>query len=139
METPAPADHFVIMFVGDIHKGTVAAARYAQALKPTSIKAIHISLDEHDSAEIREKWDRWGMDIPLIITPSPYRQVVDILIHYVREIEHQHPLAAVTVILPEFVCPHWWQLLLHNHTASRIKHELLRERVAVVSVPIQLQ
>ncbi|MBI4457622.1 APC family permease [Candidatus Uhrbacteria bacterium] len=139
IEAPIPNEHYVIMFIGDIHKGTVAAARYAKTLKPTMIKALHISLDERDSAEIREKWDRWGMDIPLIITPSPYRQVVDILLHYVREIEHQHPQAAITVILPEFVCPHWWQLLLHNHIASRIKNALLHERVAVVSVPIQLQ
>lgn len=138
-ELPVPEEHVAIIFVGDIHKGTVAAARYTKALKPTKIKAIHVSLDERDSQEIREKWDRWGMDIPLIITPSPYREIIDILVHYVREIEHQNPKAAITIILPEFICPHWWQLLLHNQMAARIRNELLFERVAVVSVPIQLQ
>ena len=135
---PVAREHFTILFVGDIHKGTVAALRYAKSLQPTHIKALHISFDEADAVEIREKWKRWGMDVPLIIAPSPYRELVSILLHYIREIERQHPHAAITVIVTEFICPHWWQLLLHNHTASRIKHELLHEHVAVVSVPIQL-
>jgi amino acid transporter len=135
---PVAKEHYTILFVGDIHKGTVAAVRYAKSLQPTHIKALHISFDDQDAGEIREKWNRWGMDIPLIIAPSPYRELVGILLHYIREIERQHPHAAITVIVTEFICPHWWQLLLHNHTAARIKQELLHEHVAVVSVPIQL-
>lgn len=138
LETPVPTEKVVILVVGDIHKGTVAAARYAKSMRPDLLKAIHVSFDEKDASEVREKWDKWGMDIPLIITPSPYRRISDILLHYVREIEHQRPKASITVILPEFVCPHWWQLLLHNQTAAWLKHELLKEHVAVVSVPIQL-
>lgn len=137
-QLPIPEERVVILFIGTLHKGAVAAARYAKAMQPTVIKAIHVSLDDRDGAKIREKWETWGMDIPLIIAPSPYRRVVDILLHYIREIERQHPHAAISVILPEFICPHWWQLLLHNQTAAWIKHELLRENVAVVSVPIQV-
>lgn len=135
---PIAKEHYAILFVGDIHKGTVAALRYAKSLHPHHLKAIHISLDEQDAVDIRAKWNQWGMDVPLIIAPSPYRELVSILLHYIREVERQHPHAAITVIVTEFVCPHWWQLLLHNHTAARIKHELLREHVSVVSVPIQL-
>ncbi|MEY4744495.1 MAG: hypothetical protein RL272_440 [Candidatus Parcubacteria bacterium] len=136
---PVAKQHLAVLFVGDIHKGTVAALRYAKSLHADAIKAIHIASDDQEAGAMREKWDRWGMDIPLIIAPSPYRQVVEILVHYVQEIERQYPEAAITVIVPEFVCPHWWQLLLHNQTASRIKNELLKEHVAVVSVPIQLK
>lgn len=136
---PVPDAHVVILFVGDIHKGAVAALRYAKTLRPTFLKAIHVSTDERDAHDIREKWNTWGMDVPLIIAPSPYRHIDGILIHYIQEIERQHPQAAITVILPEFVCAHWWQLLLHNQTAARIKQELLHEHVAVVSVPIQLR
>ncbi|HSD12341.1 MAG TPA: APC family permease [Patescibacteria group bacterium] len=139
LEIPIAKEHFAILFVGDIHKGTVSAMRYAKSLHADAVKAIHISFDEQDAGAMREKWDRWGMDIPLIIAPSPYRQIVEILVHYIQEIERQHPQAAITVVVPEFVCPHWWQLLLHNQTAARIKHELLSEHVAVVSVPIQLK
>lgn len=138
-EIPVPKEHIAVLFVGDIHKGAVAALRYAKTIQPTSIKAIHISFSEEDSIEVREKWNRWGMDVPLIIAPSPYRRLIDILMHYIREIERQNPMAAITVILPEFICPHWWQLLLHNQTASRLKHALLYEHVSVVSVPIQLK
>ncbi len=137
-QLPIPEERVAILFIGTVHKGTVAAARYAKSLQPTVIKAIHVSFDDRDAATIREKWDTWGLDIPLIIAPSPYRRIVDILLHYIREIERQHPQAAISVILPEFICPHWWQLLLHNQTATWIKHELLRENVAVVSVPIQI-
>ncbi|HTM68472.1 MAG TPA: APC family permease [Candidatus Binatia bacterium] len=135
---PVAQEHIAILFVSDLHKGTVAAARYAKGLRPTFIKALHIAFDEQDAAAMREKWTAWEMDIPLIIAPSPYRQLTEMLVHYVQEIERQHPAAAVTVVIPEFVCPHWWQLLLHNQTAARIKSELLHENVAVVSVPIQL-
>lgn len=135
---PVAGEHIVVLFVSDLHKGTVAAARYAKSLRPTFIKAVHIAFDDFDAAAMREKWTKWEMDIPLIIAPSPYRRLTEILIHYIRELSRQHPGAAMTVVIPEFVCPHWWQLLLHNQTAARIKNELLHEQVAVVSVPIQL-
>jgi len=138
LETPIPTEHIAVLFVGQIHKGTVAAARYAKTLHATEVRAIHVGLDEQDAADIRLKWDKWGMDIPLIITPSPYRNVTDILIHYIRGIEGKHPQAAITVIVPEFIVSRWWQLLLHNRTAARIKNELLKEKIAVASVPIQM-
>jgi uncharacterized protein YciU (UPF0263 family) len=138
-ELPVPDEHIAIIFISDIHKGAVAAARYCKSLRPTSIKAFHVAFDDRDAAEIKEKWKRWGLDIPLQISPSPYRQVTEVLLRYVREVERRHPSATITVVIPEFVCKHWWHELLHNHTAARIKKELLYERVSAVSVPIQVK
>lgn len=136
---PVPGKHVVILFIGEMNKGTVAALRHAKALEPDHIKALHIAFDDRDAGSMREKWNAWGMDIPLIIAPSPYRELIGILMHYIREIERQHPDAAITVMMPEVICRRWWQKLLHNRTSSRLKRLLHRERVAVASVPIQMK
>ena len=45
----------------------------------------------------------------------------------------------LTVILPEFVPAHWWEQLLHNQTALRLKGALLgRPGIVVISVPYHL-
>ena len=42
----------------------------------------------------------------------------------------------VSVVIPEYVVAHWWQNLLHNQTALRLKGRLLFEpQVTVTSVP----
>jgi hypothetical protein len=45
----------------------------------------------------------------------------------------------VTVFLPEYVVGHWWEHLLHNQSALRLKTRLLFvPGVMVTSVPWQL-
>ncbi|MEO6470832.1 MAG: DNA-binding protein, partial [Aeromicrobium sp.] len=78
--------------------------------------------------------------VPLTILDSPYRDVIGPVINYVRSIERESPRDVVSVFIPEYVVPHWWQNILHNQTALRLKARLLFERgVMVTNVPWQLE
>ena len=90
--------------------------------------------------QMREKWTGLGTDIPLVIIESPYRALVSPLLKYIDEIDKQRPDDTLTVVLPEFIAKHWWEHLLHNQTALRIKAALLfRPGTVVISVPYHLE
>ncbi len=89
---------------------------------------------------MRRAWTDLGTTIPLVIIESPYRSLVGPLLHYIDEVDRQRPDDTITVILPEYIARHWWEQLLHNQTALRIKAALLfRPGTVVISVPYHLE
>ena len=78
--------------------------------------------------------------VPLVILASPFRSVVDPLMEYLDEVQRETPTTRVTVVVPEFVAPHWWQNLLHGHTGLLLKLALLgRKNVVVTNVRYHLE
>ena len=89
---------------------------------------------------MRAAWTVLGTDVPLVIIESPYRSLVGPLLAYIDEIDQQRADDTITIILPEFITRHWWEHLLHNQTALRIKAALLfRPGTVVTSVPYHLE
>jgi len=79
------------------------------------------------------------MSIPLTIVASPYREITKPVLDYVNNIRRDSPRDVVTVFIPEYVVGHWWEHLLHNQSALRLKGRLLYQAgVMVTSVPYQL-
>jgi hypothetical protein len=77
--------------------------------------------------------------VPLVEIHSPYRLIVQPLLDYIDEINRQDPSELVTVVLPELVPKHWWEQVLHNQIALRMKLALLTRPGAVVtSMPYHL-
>ena len=77
--------------------------------------------------------------MPLKILDSPYREITRPILEYVKSIRRRSPRDVVTVFLPEYVVGHWWEHLLHNQSALRLKTRLLFvPGVMVTSVPWQL-
>jgi len=74
---------------------------------------------------LRADWDRHNIDIPLTVIDSPYREITRPIVDYVRRIRRQSPRDVVTVFIPEYVVGHWWEQLLHNQSALRLKSRLL--------------
>jgi amino acid transporter len=134
-----PIQNTVLVLVGDLHKGVVAALRYAQALSP-SARAVYVELDPDRTRRLEEKWGKWGMGVPLAVLTSPYRSLLTPFLDYVNHLLALGPNHVVTIVIPEFVPARWWQHLLHNQTALLIKGALLfRKRVVVVDVPFHLE
>ncbi|MGI8550886.1 MAG: APC family permease, partial [Dehalococcoidia bacterium] len=137
-ETPlSPGDikHILICPVVDLNRPTLDALAYARSVSPHII-AVHISQDQEDIARIQEKWRAWGQYVPLEIIESPYRGVVLPLVTYIDALRQKRPAEIITVILPEFVPAHWWEGILHNQTALRVKrHLLFRPGIVVTNVP----
>ena len=78
--------------------------------------------------------------MPLKVLDSPYREITRPIIEYVKSLRRESPRDAVSVIIPEYVVGHWYEHLLHNQSALRLKGRLLfTPGIMVTSVPYQLQ
>lgn len=140
-----PTKHHALVLVNGIHRGVVQALLYGRLIAGDRVEALTVDLGSdgaRDSAaveKLRADWTTYGMGIPLRVLPSPYRKMVEPILEEVDRIRFAEPELALTVILPEFIAPKWWQQFLHNQSALRIKAALLmKEDVIVTSVPMHL-
>jgi amino acid transporter len=135
-----PASNIAIVLVSKLHLPTLRALAYAQASKPARLVAVSVDVDEAETARLKQQWELRSMPLPLTVISSPYREITRPVIEYVRRLRRESPRDIVTVYVPEYVLGHWWEQVLHNQSALRLKTRLLLERgVVVASVPYQLQ
>jgi hypothetical protein len=139
-DTVLPSRTHAIVLVSKIHKPTMRAVAYARAMRPTTLEAITVSVDPDETRALQQEWDRRGIPVPLKVLDSPFREITDPVIEYVRTVRRGSPRDLVTVLIPEYVVGHWWEHLLHNQSALRLKGRLLfTPGVMVTSVPWQLK
>jgi amino acid transporter len=135
-----PIRHTVIVPISGIHRGVVGALQYAKSIAPEHVQAVYVDFDEEATAKLREKWERWGAGVRLVVLPSPYRELTRPLLRYISRLERKNENDVVTVLLPEFVPAKWWQHLLHNQSSLMLKGALLfKKGVIVISVPYHLE
>ena len=131
--------HSVVVLVGGLHRSSLAALRYARSVHADNTVALSVAIDEDHADRIRQEWERYGVTVPLEILESPYRDLTTIVINHLDELDRRWGHDYVTVVIPEFVTPHWWQGVLHNQSALALKLRLLARRdTVVVSVPFHL-
>ncbi|MEU0135794.1 APC family permease [Streptomyces sp. NPDC006296] len=129
-----------IVLVSKLHRPTLRALAYAKLVRSDQLEALSISVDQAETKALREDWERRGIDIPLKILDSPYREVTRPVIDYVKSLRKDRPRDVVSVYIPEYVVGHWYEHLLHNQSALRLKGRLLfTPGVMVTSVPYQLE
>ena len=122
-----------------IHAPTLRALAYAKATRPHDLTALTVAVDADEARALQDQWDARGLDVPLTIIASPYREITRPVLEYVRDYRLQSPRDVVSVYIPEYVVGHWWEQLLHNQSALRLKTRLLfQPGVMVTSVPYQL-
>ena len=101
--------------------------------------AVHVTNDADTADEIRRQWPEWSGGAELVIIESPYRALVGPLLAYLDVLQRQDPSRPALVVLAEFVPRHWWENLLHNQTALRLKLRLFSRRNTIVAdVPYHL-
>ena len=128
-----------IVLVSKLHKPTLRALAFAKAARPYTLEAVTVDVDRDESETLQAEWDRRGIPVPLKRLASPYREITRPILQYVRDIRRQSPRDVVMVYIPEYVVGHWWEHLLHNQSALRLKGRLLfTPGVMVTSVPYQL-
>jgi amino acid transporter len=128
-----------VVLVSKIHKPTMRALSYARLLRADSLVAVTIAVDTDEARELKAEWRRRDIDVPLKILEAPYREITHPFVAYVKELRRTHPHDVVSVIIPEYVVGHWYETLLHNQSALRLKGRLLlTPGVTVTSVPWQL-
>lgn len=129
-----------VLLISKIHRPTLRALAYAKLMRSDTLEALTVNVDPAETKALREEWERRGIDVPLKVLDSPYREVTRPVIEYVKSLRRESPRDAVSVIIPEYVVGHWYEHLLHNQSALRLKGRLLfTPGVMVTSVPYQLQ
>ena len=135
-----PSSNISIVLVSKLHRPTLRALAYARATRPSRLEAITVDVDEAETLRLKEEWERSEMPLPLTVISSPYREITRPVIEYVKRLRRESLHDIVTVYVPEYVLGHWWEQVLHNQSALRLKTRLLYQRgVVVASVPYQLQ
>ena len=129
-----------VVLVSKLHKPTLRALAYAKLLHAHELEALSVNVDPAETKALKAEWERRGINVPLKILDSPYREITRPVIEYVKSIRRESPRDAVSVYIPEYVVGHWYEHLLHNQSALRLKGRLLfTPGVMVTSVPYQLQ
>lgn len=133
------ANHTVFVPINGLNPITRRTLTYARSLSD-NVTAIHVNDDPELIAQLREQWDEADLDIPLVVVETPYRAILGPFLAYVDSIHKREPDETITVVIPEFITAKWWQQLLHNQTALRLKTSLLlRPGIVVTSVPYHLR
>jgi hypothetical protein len=134
-----PARNHAIVVVSKLHLPTMRAISYARATRPDTVTAVTVATDPTETTALLEAWGRRDPGVPLVMLDSPYRELTGPLLDYIRGLRATGPREVITVFIPEYVVGRWWEQLLHNHSALRLKARLLFEPgVMVTSVPWQL-
>lgn len=134
-----PSRTHSIVLVSSLHMASKRALRYARATRPDVLEAITVNVDDRDTRKLVSEWEASDITVPLKVIASPYREITRPVIDYVRRVRRESPRDVVTVFIPEYVVGHWWEQILHNQSALRLKGRLLFEPgMMVTSVPWQL-
>jgi hypothetical protein len=134
-----PARNHAVVLVSKVHLPTLRALAYAQGTRPDTLSAVTVNVDDADTRKIQEEWEARDINVPLVVIDSPYREISRPVIDYVKSLRKASPRDVVTVFIPEYVVGKWFENLLHNQSALRLKARLLYEPgVMVTSVPWQL-
>lgn len=134
-----PSRVHAIVLVSRIHKPTMRAISYARATRPNTLEAITVAVDPQEIENLQQQWEALKLPVPLRVLGSPFREITRPILSYVRSVRRQSPRDLVVVYIPEYVVGHWWEQLLHNQSAMRLKSRLLfTPGVVVSSVPWQL-
>ena len=132
---PAQGGAPVVVLVGQLHRGSFEAVRYARSIAKELV-AVHVDLGLGKAEAFREQWQRQLPEIPLVVLESPYRSLIDPVLEFVRDFEIEHKKTRdrfCTVVLPVFVTRHRWENLLHNQSTIALRSALRAQGTRVVT------
>ncbi|HSN05755.1 MAG TPA: APC family permease, partial [Candidatus Angelobacter sp.] len=134
-----PSRVHAVVLVSRLHSPAMQALAFARATRPDDLVALHVQTDRSDVPALQEMWSERQIPVPLVCLESPYRDLTQPIIDYVRGVRRESPRDMVAVYIPEYVVQHWWEHLLHNQSALRLRVRLRQEHgVIVVSVPLMM-
>ncbi len=132
----------VVIPVNGINRSVVQAVMFGKSLAsdPSLLQAVFVTTDLEEADALRVRWDRQLPGVPLVVVESPFRALVGPVVTYLDVLDLAWPPDKETpttiVVLPEYVAKRWWDRLLYNQTAKRLKAELVgREHTVIADVP----
>jgi hypothetical protein len=134
-----PSRMHAVVLISQVNEPALKALAFAKAIRPSSITALHVDTNRRRTEKLMREWSDREIAVPLRIVACEYRDLITPVISYLERIDIG-PRDVVQVFIPEYVTGHWWEALLHNQSALRLKGRLLyMPGVMVTSVPYQLR
>lgn len=135
-----PARIHAVVPVSQLHRPTLRALAYARATRPDSLTAVTVATAPEEVRGLQAQWAERDIPVPLTVLDSPFRDITGPVLEYIAQLRQAGPRDVIVVYIPEYVVGHWWEHLLHNQSALRLKGRLLFQHgVMVTSVPWQLE
>jgi hypothetical protein len=137
---PAPRrEERVIVPIPGLNRAVVQAINVGRSIAP-DVRAVLISDEPEEASALRSRWERQMPDVPLVIVESPYRALVGPLLAYLHVLDEtwpeDKPDPVTFVVIPEYVARNWWERILYNQSATRLRRALIgRPHTVVVGVP----
>ncbi len=139
---PAKVQTRYIVPIASLSIPAQQALAFARALaRERPVTAVHVTDSPVEAERMQEEWESWPHgQAKLVVIESPFRALAGPLLRYIDALHDSHPEDTVVVVLPEYIPGHWWEHLLHNQTALRLKGALLfHPGVVVANVPYHLE
>jgi amino acid transporter len=135
-----PSKVHAIVLVSKVHKPTLRALAFARATRPDHLTALTVNVDDAETRALQTDWERYDLPVPLTVLDSPYREITRPVVEYVKDIRRASPREIVVVFVPQYVVGHWWENVLHNQSALRLRARLqFQPGVMITTVPWQLE
>jgi len=135
-----PSRIHAVVLVSRLHRPTLRALAYARATRPDTLTALTVAITPVEVRGLQRDWEERGIPVPLTVVESPYRDITGSVLEFVANLHQSGPRDLIVIYIPEYVVGHWWEHLLHNQSALRLKARLLFQRgVMVTNVPWQLE
>ncbi|MGY1670475.1 APC family permease [Geodermatophilus sp. SYSU D00710] len=135
-----PSKVHAVVLVSKVHRPTLRALAFARATRPDQLTALTVNVDDADTRALQADWDRYDIPVPLTVLESPFREITRPVVDYVKAIRRSSPRELVIVFVPQYVVGHWWENVLHNQSALRLRARLqFQPGVMITTVPWQLE
>jgi amino acid transporter len=136
---PPQREERAIIPIPGLTRAVVQAVNVARSISE-DVRAVYITDDLASAAEIRASFERQIPGVPLVVVESPYRALVGPLLAYMDVLDAAWPPGKeepiTFVVIPEYVARSWWERILYNQAAKRLRTALLgRPHTVVVAVP----
>lgn len=131
---------YAVVLMDKLNKPQLKALDYALSSRHTRLDVLHVAADPAHSKKFEREWKKFGLEVPLKIIESPYREFGAPLVEYLEAHRKEFGSERISVYMPKLVVGHWWEHVLHNHRANRIRKQLMYVRgVMVTLVPWRLE
>ncbi|MDQ0756726.1 APC family permease [Arthrobacter sp. B3I4] len=135
-----PTRVHAVLLVSHVRKPVLRALAYARASRPSQLDAITVDISPEETEQTLADWEKLDIPVPITVLASPFRETITPIMEYIKNMRRDSPRDLIVVYIPEYVVGKWWEQLVHNQTALRIKTRLHFEPgVMVASVPWQLK
>jgi len=136
---PPIREQRVVVPIPGLDRATVQAIKVGRSIDD-DVRAVFISDEADDAARVREAFERQVPGVPLVVVESPYRALAGPLLAYLDVLDMawppDKPEPITFVVIPEYVAKSWWERVLYNQSAKRLRSMLLgRPHTVIVNVP----